>query len=125
LHRKEIAEALLFFLGFYLLSRVTQRWSSLRRKVRYHGSRNWPLAQAVVQDHRVEKHDSRTRSGYQTIVEYGYSFGGRSHSGSFKSDVMYFESDAARFRSRYPVGSSMMARVNPDNPRDSVLELLE
>ncbi|MGC2111674.1 MAG: DUF3592 domain-containing protein [Candidatus Korobacteraceae bacterium] len=125
MHRKEIAEALLFFLGFYLLSRLTQSWSGIRRKLRYRGSRDWPLAEAVVQAHRLENHGSRTRSSYQIIVEYSYSFSGQRYSGSFKSDEMYFESDAARFRQRYPMGMSMMARVNPVRPEDSVLELPE
>lgn len=125
MHRKEIAEALLFFLGFYLLSRITQSWTGIRRKLRYRSRREWPLVQAMVQAHRVEKHDSRTRSGYQTILDYSYSFGGQSYAGSFKSNEMYFEAEAGRFRQRYPIGMSMMARVNPGRPEDSVLELPE
>ncbi len=54
MHRRELAEALLFFIGFYLLSQVTQRWPSLRRAVRYRGSRDWPIAQATLQSPRIE-----------------------------------------------------------------------
>jgi hypothetical protein len=123
LHQKEIVEALLFFLGFYFLSRILQRWPRLRRAFRYRGSHDWPLAQATILDHRIDKRISHTRTDYQSILEYSYSIAGQSYRGSFKSDIFYFEADASHFLAQYPVGTSLMARVSPTQASDSMLIL--
>ena len=123
MRRHEIVEALLFFLGLYLLSRTSQNWTSIRRKFRYRNSHDWPLSQAVVRARRIERRDSRARNNYHVVLEYSYSVGGKCYGGSYKSDAMYFETDAKRFCERFPAGMSIMARVNPERPKDSVLEL--
>jgi len=123
LHRQEIVEALLFFVGLYLLSRTSQNWTSIRRKLRYRNSHDWPIAQAVIQTQRIERSDSSTRNNHRVILEYSYSVAGQAYSGSHVTNVMYFEADAIRFCDRFPVGTLVMARLNPAWPEDSVLDL--
>ena len=123
MHLPEIGQAFVIFAGLYLLSRLTQQWPSLRRDLHFRHSRSWPVAVGVIQEHRVLKRSSRLRRHYRAVLEYSYPFGGQSFSATFAGDILYLEGEALRWLERYPVGMSLVVRVNPARPEDSMPEL--
>ena len=115
----------LVFLLLYLLQKAPEYRAQLWRRIRYRGSATWPVHQAVVQQQRIEENARRSGKSYQAILAYSYNVGGHGYSGSYRSEEFSRESDAQRLLAKYPVNTSVMARVNPNSAADSILALPE
>ncbi len=86
----------------------------------------WPQAAAVIEVSEViaERHFEGNLY-FRPIIRYRYSAPGGSYSGDqlATSNRLYpKESTAQKVTARYPVGSTVMARYNPANPAEAVLE---
>jgi len=117
--------ALLVFAALYLLGRIPDYWPGLWRRIRYRGSERWPLHSAFLQEQRLELKATGRGPRYQAGFTYSYNIEGREYSGHFTSDRFQFKSGAERLLAKYPVHTSVMARVNPRRMEDSVLVLPE
>ncbi len=122
---KNAALALLVFAALYLITSLPDYWRYLVRRIRYCGSAGWPMSQAVLQEHRVEKMRSRFRERYQAVFIYSYNVGGQWYSGSFCSRKFESQADAERLLAKYPVNTSVMVRVSPRRSKESLLVLPE
>ena len=122
---KNAALALLIFLALYLLSRTPGYAAHLWRRIRYRDSATWPIYQAVIQEQRIETKRGSFGGGHQAVLIYSYNIGGHSYSGCYRSDKFVLEVDAQRLLTKYPVNSSVMARVSPKKSTDSTLVLPE
>jgi len=117
--------ALVIFVTLYLIARAPDFWLSFWRSIRYRGSMNWPIRQALIEQRRIDTTRDRFGERYQAVLIYSYNLSGRVYSGSFESNKLDSKSDADRLLAKYPVNASVMVRVNPERAEDSLLVLPE
>lgn len=103
----------------------------LGKRKKADASRNWPTAEARITCSQVVEKAERDSYGDANLawyleIAYDYEVSGQAHTGkkvSFASDNRFGKaSEAQAIAERYPVGSTVQARVNPQNPKDAVLE---
>ncbi len=89
-------------------------------------ARHWPQVIAVVESSNVEKVARSKGPMFKPVVVYAYS----TATGSFSSRRTGFaerlyasEGAARRVAERYPAGTTVLARCNPQNPAEAVLNI--
>lgn len=117
--------SLLFFVlgvGLIIMSFVTRRKAKAALK--------WPVSPATIVSSEVRKRvtydsdSSSNRTTYEPVVTYQYSVMGAPYDGSRISfgDKKTSRKKAAEIVARYPVGSQVNARYNPEKAEEVVLE---
>lgn len=93
-------------------------------------SMRWSYALGTVRGSLIEPARSgdalADRAGFRPIIRYAYEVDGQTYvSSRFSATREPFfvrAVDAQAFADRFPVGARVKVRVNPDNPRQTVLE---
>ena len=117
--------AILVFAILYVSTILADRWPDFRRRIRYRNSRKWPGHQATIEERRIDAISTGFGRRYQAVLIYSYNIAGHLHSGCYRGARVRSRSAAEQSIAKYPVHSSVMARVNPERLEQSVLELPE
>lgn len=93
---------------------------------RHRAAAGWPQAPAVIEVSEVaaERHFENNLM-YRPVIRYRYSAPGGTYAGDKMATTgkLYTkEEEARRALARYPLGGTVMARYNPSDPSESVLE---
>ncbi len=93
---------------------------------RHRAAAGWPQAPAVIEVSEVaaERH-FKNNLMYRPVIRYRYSAPGGSFAGdklATTSKLYPKEATARRVIARYPLGGTTIARYNPANPAEAVLE---
>jgi hypothetical protein len=117
----DLACAVVAMFGFAFLAYAT------RLLVKSNRAKSWPTVQGTVLDSRIrESYSSGEEKSEQIYILYEYAVNGE----SLRSSVWRLGNVSTSSRSkiakeilaRYPIGARVMVRVNPENPKDAVLE---
>ena len=94
---------------------LSARWGATRGTVR--GSLVEPAREADI---------LRPRAGFRPVIRYAYEVDGQTYVGArfaaLRQPFFETEEEAWSFADRFPVGSHVRVRVNPKNPRQTLLE---
>lgn len=93
-------------------------------------SLDWPTTEGVILSSEVKRQRSRNHEGrssvtYKAEVRYAFETGGMRHEGRRVRYGEYSSSDgnhARRTVERYPPGTAVEVRYDPENPLNAVLE---
>jgi hypothetical protein len=88
-------------------------------------ARNWPTAPGEITSSKIDFHFGRGGPHYTPTVAYTYSIAGIGYQAErlqFGDPDYSFESRALRRLQRYPVGSQITVRYDPNSPDRAVLE---
>jgi hypothetical protein len=98
---------------------------AVRNWIRGAASRDWPQVEAEIVRAFVLVDTSTETDTYTPNVEYDYQVAGASHRGTRLRYGALGSSNrgpAERTIASYPVGSRHLVFVNPENPKDAVLQ---
>lgn len=87
---------------------------------------HWPQVIAVIESSTVEQVMRTKGAMFKPVVNYAYSTAtGRftSRRTGFAERLYATETSARRALERYPAGTTIMARCNPEDPAEAVLEI--
>lgn len=89
-------------------------------------ARKWPQVFAVIQSSTVDGVTRQETRMFRPLVTYAFS----TANGNFTASRIGFaerrygrEAAARKVADRYPAGATVMARCNPDDPAESILEI--
>jgi len=88
-------------------------------------SRGWPQAAAAIEVSEVRPETFSETEMYKLVIRYRYGApGGTFTSNHLATTGRLYRKPAAaqKIVDRYPVGSSVMARYNPDDPSEAMIE---
>lgn len=115
----------LLFGGIFVLLGVLLVGAGLATMRETLAARSWPQVFAAIESSTVETVTRAKGTRYRPVVTYAYG----TATGSFTSKRIGFaerlyatEAAARKQAARYPAGTTVMARCNPDNPGEAVLE---
>lgn len=117
----DLACAVVAMIGFVLLSYAT------RLLIKSDRAKSWPMVQGSVLDSKIrESYSSGEEKSEQIYILYEYSFNGESLRSSVwrlgNATTSSRSKSAKEILARYPIGARVMVHVNPENPKDAVLE---
>jgi hypothetical protein len=98
----------------------------LRQRVQELSPRRWEEVSGTIVTSRIDK-SYAGHGGYEfvAVIEYEYCYNAQSFKSSRRSAANFAvgqQMEAESILSRYPLSSSVKVRVNPKNPKMSVLE---
>ena len=112
---------LLIFISLASAAGMVWALINLGRAIR---SQHWNQIDCVITESRVENRRLRHNTRYIPIIKYKYSVIGLSYEGD---NLKYggtwsFKSTSYTYCEKYPTGKTVKVRVDPSNPKRSVLE---
>ena len=91
-----------------------------------HQSKSWPTTEAVITRSSVFRAGGSSGQSYEPLVEYEYYIGERKYTSDrigFGSYLTWGRSEAEGIADKYEVGEIVPAKVDPDDPERSVIEI--
>ncbi len=116
------------FAGFFILGGLVALGFGVWNLAWSFRCAHWPTTQGVIQTAKMERHESRNKTGttftYSADISYNYQVAGTNYTstrlafGEMSSSTDY----AQRILDRFPVGRKVPVHYSPDDPRLAVLE---
>jgi hypothetical protein len=117
----DLACAVVTMIGFAFLACAT------RLLIKSNRAKTWPRVQGTMLDSKIrESYSSGEEKSEQIYILYEYSVNGESLRSSVwrlgNANTSSRSKSAKEILTRYPIGARVMVHVNPENPKDAVLE---
>jgi hypothetical protein len=110
--------------GFLALSGLLV-WLDRRQRQRARRAQAWAEVPAVILESTVNEEEQMEKEIFYTpVVRYSYVYGRTKYEATrirFGSEETASQKDAAAVAARYAVGSTVVARVNPNEPTEATL----
>lgn len=115
----------LFFLIFLVAGAAASWWVLVRPVSALLAAQSWAEASCTVLESRVEENSDSDGTTYRVFVRYAYEVAGREYD-STRYDFLDFWSSGydgkARVVARHPPGARVPCWVDPQDPREAVLD---
>jgi hypothetical protein len=119
-----------FFAGVFALLGAVFTILAVRSRQKARAALAWPTVRGEVQSSQVREHssydsdDNSTSTSYEPVVQYTYAIMGQPfESGKIAYGATSFgRKQAEQVAARYPAGSTVQVRYNPEKPSEAVLE---
>jgi hypothetical protein len=94
------------------------------KRIKRHRAHTWPIGEGRVISTNIRRVGSGSQQAHLAEVTYSYALNGQTYSGVSSRRFMLYGS-AGKWLAKFESGRSLIVRVNPKNPRESLFFEME